>query len=148
MHFLLSYVATRKKINYICGLHCISIGQTRSLLSLQLSAVPVNLSTAGHGLLGKSTLGGLFCVLYNSFFVVEVQFIYNIVLVSDVQKSDSEVYIYPFPILFHYCLLQNIDYGSLCYTAASSCLSVLYTVVCICQSQTPNLSFCPTFLLR
>ena len=41
--------------------------------------------------------------------------IYNVVLVSDVQKSDSYIYIL-FQILFHFRLLQDIDYSSLCYT--------------------------------
>ena len=44
---------------------------------------------------------------------------YNIVLVSDAQQSDSVtriyVYIYIFfSILFHYSLLQDIEYSSLC----------------------------------
>ena len=32
---------------------------------------------------------------------------------------------------FHYGLLQDIEYSSLCYTAGP-CLSILYRVVCIC----------------
>ena len=39
-------------------------------------------------------------------------------------------YIFFFCILFHYRLLQGIDYGSLRYTVGP-CLSILYTVVCI-----------------
>ena len=34
---------------------------------------------------------------------------------------------------FHYMLLQDIKYSSLCYTVGSPCLSVLYIVVCISQ---------------
>ena len=41
---------------------------------------------------------------------------------------------------FHYRLLQGIEYSSPCYPVGSCCLSILYTVACICQSQTPNLS--------
>ena len=37
-----------------------------------------------------------------------------------------------FSILFHYSLLQNIQYSSLCYTVSPCCLSILYMVVCIC----------------
>ena len=45
-----------------------------------------------------------------------------------------------FHILFHYDLLQDIEYSSLCYTVGHCCLSVLYILVCICLPQTPNLS--------
>ena len=42
------------------------------------------------------------------------------------------VYIYIlFQILFHYSLLQDIEYSSLCYAVEPSCLSILYLVVCI-----------------
>ena len=40
-----------------------------------------------------------------------------------------------FKILFHYSLLQDIDYSSLCYTVGLCYLSILYIVACICQSQ-------------
>ena len=41
-------------------------------------------------------------------------------------------YIYSsFYILFHYRLLQNIEYRSLCYTVSPCWLSILYIVVCI-----------------
>ena len=63
-------------------------------------------------------------------------------LVSGVQKSDSVLYMCVwcacvlFQILFHYMLLQDTEYSSLCYTAVqnkklystASCLSVLYIV--------------------
>ena len=75
-------------------------------------------------------------------------------LVSDVQQSDSVIYfiyiyiyIYThvhtcilFHILFHYGLLHDIECSSLGYTVGPCRLSILYTVVYICQSQTPNLS--------
>ena len=41
------------------------------------------------------------------FFLIEVQLIYKVILVSGIQHSDS-VYI-PFKILFPYTLLQNIE---------------------------------------
>ena len=46
-----------------------------------------------------------------------------------------------FQILFPYRSLQDIEYSSLCYTVGPCCLSILYIVVCICQSKTPNLYF-------
>ena len=36
-------------------------------------------------------------------------------------------------ILFHYSLLQDIEYSSLCYTVGPCCLSILYTVTCILE---------------
>ena len=57
--------------------------------------------------------------LKKKFFLIKVELIYNVVLVSSVQQSDSVLYIYiyiyiyiylPFQILFHYRLLQDIEY--------------------------------------
>ena len=45
-----------------------------------------------------------------------------------------------FQILFPYRLLQNIEYSSLCYTVGPCWLFTLYIVVCVFQSQAPNLS--------
>ena len=42
-----------------------------------------------------------------------------------------------FQILFPYRLLQNIEKSSLC------CLTILHTVVCVCESETPKLSLSP-----
>ena len=53
------------------------------------------------------------------------------------------VCIFFFYILFHYRLLQDTGYNSLCYTVGPCWLSIFYIVVCICQSQTPNLSLSP-----
>ena len=53
------------------------------------------------------------------------------------------VYIYmPFQIPFHYTLLQNIEWSSLCYTVRP-CLSVLYIIVYIYSSQPPSWSLFP-----
>ena len=42
------------------------------------------------------------------------------------------IHVYPFfQILFHYSLLQDIEYSSLCYTVNACCLSILYLAVCI-----------------
>ena len=43
--------------------------------------------------------------LYSFFFLIEIQLIYNVVLVSSVQQSDSDIQIY---ILFQ--ILSIIDY--------------------------------------
>ena len=55
----------------------------------------------------------MFCGL-NSFFLTEVPLIYNnhqFLVYSKV----IQLYIYIFHILFHYGLLQDIEYSSLCY---------------------------------
>ena len=51
-----------------------------------------------------------------------------------------------FQILSSFRLLQN-EQSSLCYIVDPCYSSLLCTVVCICQSQTPNLSLLPTFRL-
>ena len=48
--------------------------------------------------------------------------------------------------LSHYGLLQDIEYNSLCYIVGCCCLFILYIVLCICESQTPNL-YPPSFPL-
>ena len=62
-------------------------------------------------------------------------------LISAVQQSDSVVYIYiysPFHVLFHYGLSEDSKYIFLCYPVGPHCLSILYVMVSICTSQTPN----------
>ena len=46
-----------------------------------------------------------------------------------------------FHILFHYSLLENIEYTPLCYTVGSCCLSILYVIV---SSANPKLLICPS----
>ena len=82
------------------------------------------------------------------FIFIEILLIYNVVLVSSVQQSVSVIHIYVykyvlFQILFHFRLLQDNEYSSLCYAVGPCCLRVLYIVVGICLSQTPNLSPLP-----
>ena len=48
-------------------------------------------------------------------------------------------------IVIHYRLLQDTEDNSVCSTACPCWLSVLYLVLCVCGSQTPNLS--PSFSL-
>ena len=53
-------------------------------------------------------------------FLIEVELICCVVLVTDVQQSN--IYIY---ILFHNGLLQEIEYSSLCCIVAPCCLCIL-----------------------
>ena len=51
------------------------------------------------------------------FLKLEIQLMYNSVLVSAVHQSDSVIHTYIlFQSRFHYRLLQGIEYGSLCCT--------------------------------
>ena len=79
------------------------------------------------------SLGSDFRGIYSTYFI-ELQLIYN-VLVSAIHQSDSDrciyIYIYMyiyivFHILFHYSLLQDIEYSSLYYTVGPYCLPILY----------------------
>ena len=66
----------------------------------------------------------------------------NVVLVSAVQQSGSVTHIHTsilFKILFPYRLLQSTEQSFLCCTVGSYSLSVLYIVVSLFQSQSPNL---------
>ena len=67
-------------------------------------------------------------------------------LVSGVQQGDSVIYIYILlQILFHYRLLQNTEYSSLCCTVGPCWLSILYIVVCQYRFLN-NLCFALSFL--
>ena len=79
---------------------------------------------------------------------IGIWLIYNVVLVTGVQKSESVIYIHIstlFQILFLHRPLQSIEQSSLCYTVGPHQLSILYIAVCICQSQSLNLSLPPLF---
>ena len=54
------------------------------------------------------------------FVFTEVQLIYNVVLVSGGQQNYIYISIL-FQILFHYTLLQDIEYDSPCYTVGPCC---------------------------
>ena len=74
---------------------------------------------------------------------IGVQLIYNVVLVSGVQQSNSLIHIHIFilfKILFSCRLSQNTEQSFLCSTVGHYQLSILYIVLCICQSQSPSLS--------
>lgn len=65
-------------------------------------------------------------------FLFEIYLIYNIVLGSGGQESDSVIYIckymYSLKIFFfHYRLLQGTECSSLCSTVGSCCLSITNT---------------------
>ena len=70
--------------------------------------------------------------------------IYNAVLVSDILQSGL-VYIYTL-ILFPYGPLQSIERCSLYNAVGAYWLSILYTVISICQPQASNLSLLPCLL--
>ena len=53
--------------------------------------------------------------------------------------------LYPDLTLSYLC--DHTEYSSLCYTVGPCCLSILYIVVCIYSSQTPNLSLSHPFPL-
>ena len=71
------------------------------------------------------------------------QLIYNVLLVSGIQQSDSVVYIHMF-ILFRFFshtgrLSEYIRQSFLCYTEGPCWLPILYTVACMCSPQVPDL---------
>ena len=69
------------------------------------------------------------------FLLIEIQLIYNAVLVLGVQQSDSIIHTYVsilLQILFHYGLLQDAECHFLCYTVDLCYLPLLYSVLCIC----------------
>ena len=83
-------------------------------------------------------------------FYIGVYLINNVMLVSGVQQSDSVLHIHVyilFGILFSFRLLPNIEQSFPCYTVGPCWLSILITVVCTRQSQTPNSSLSATFPL-
>ena len=86
-----------------------------------------------------------FLFLFKKIFI-GVKLIYNVVLVSGIQHSESVIHIHIsilFKVIFPYRSLQSTEYSSLCYTVGPYKLSILYRVACICQSQSPNLSLPP-----
>ena len=69
----------------------------------------------------------------------EVYWIYNVVIISAAQQSDSIIQIHTsllFQFLFPYILSQNICWSFLCYTACLHWPVIPYASVCINQSQT------------
>ena len=56
---------------------------------------------------------------------------YNAALLSGIWQSDSGINIHIY-ILFHYSLLQDTEYSSLCYTVGLYCSFILCMAVCMC----------------
>ena len=75
-------------------------------------------------------------VFFYSFSIEAFTVFHNVMLVSDVQNSDSVThYLFItsyFQVLFPYKLFQIIEYSSLCCRVGLCRLSILYTVLCIC----------------
>ena len=89
-----------------------------------------------------------FVVSFFKLIFIEVQLLYNIVIVSTVQQSELAIRIHIPPLFwisFPFRSPQSIEQSSLCYTVASHQLCILYIVskVYICQSQSPNSSHPP-----
>ena len=58
---------------------------------------------------------------------------FTMLYISSWYMAKRFIYIYIlFQILFHYSLLQDTEYSSLCCVAQPYCLSVFYLAVCIC----------------
>ena len=60
---------------------------------------------------------------------------YRVVLIAAVEQSDSVTHTHTcvlFHVLFHYGLLWDIEYSSLCHPLGPCFLSILYVPVCIC----------------
>ena len=51
---------------------------------------------------------------FGELFFIEIQFIYQVMLVFGIYQSDSVSHMHTRVILFHYGLLQDIEYSSLC----------------------------------
>ena len=86
----------------------------------------------------------IFLFIYFLLFI-GVQLLYNVVLVSTVQQSESAIRINISPLFwisFPFRSPQSTEQSSLCYTVGNHQLSILYTasIVYICQSQSPNSS--------
>ena len=69
------------------------------------------------------------CEFFFFFNFIDVELIYNVVLILLFRKWLSYTYIYIFHILFHYGLSQDIEYSSLCYRVGPCCWSILYILV-------------------
>ena len=67
-------------------------------------------------------------------FFIEVYLIYNAVLITAIQKSDSVIHIYTLLFIFFSVngLSLDIEYSLPCYTVKTCCLSILCIIICIC----------------
>ena len=70
---------------------------------------------------------------YYFFFIIETLLIFNAVLITPVQQSDSVIHINTFKKIFsHYDLSLDVECSSLCYIVRSYFLSILYIKAYIC----------------
>ena len=80
-------------------------------------------------------------------FFIEVELIYSVVLILGVQCSDSVKHNIHVSVCVCMCvsyrLLQNIEYGSLCYTVSPCWLFVLYIAVSISVQFSSVAQLCP-----
>ena len=67
--------------------------------------------------------------IWAEFFCIEIYLIYNVVLVSGRQQSDSVIKIHIFILFSHIGYLRTLS--PLCYTIGSCWLSILYIIVCV-----------------
>ena len=96
---------------------------------------------------GSVTPRASITIVFNFFFFIGVLLLYNGVLVSAVQQSESAIRIHISPpswISLPPRSPQSSEQNSLCYTVGSHQLSVLYIVVYVYQSQSPNSSHLPS----
>ena len=73
----------------------------------------------------------LCCSVYDIFYFIDVSLTNSVLLISAKQQNDAVIHICSFNILFHYGLLQDIEYSSLGYTVGACSLSILHILICI-----------------
>ena len=77
-------------------------------------------------------------ILYIKIFILVFKLKYRLFIMLCyllVYRKVIQLYIHVhilFCIFFHYCLLEDIEYSSLCQTVGPCCLSILYIIACIC----------------
>ena len=133
------YLSTERILLTACFPNCCK--ETRAL-TLGVCLLKTKQNKTRNRLLFLTSKGLCYHKNKVSFFLsVEVWLVYNVVLVSGVQQSDCFIHIYCFFIyifffrfFFHYRLLQDIEYSSLCYTAGPCCLNSLIKYLSICLS--------------
>ena len=117
-----------------------SLNSSPQFSLLHWTCVPFSLGWLRWQVLYSTTLlleGGLLQCISKSFFFLLIE-IDSQCYVSFKCTAQWLLYIL-FQILFHYRLLQNIEFGFLCYTIGLCWLFILYIIMCIIY-QLPNLS--------
>ena len=89
------------------------------------------------------------CFLFLFLFFIELQLLYNVVLVSTVQQSESAIRIYVSPLLDFLPIRTPRSTVPGQYTGFSLVIYFIHSInsvctyICICQSQSPNSSHSP-----